>query len=147
MEFIWFTWFIFMPSMLIVRLVRRNSYLLLIYDSTIYWSSDCCIVYILPYEICANYIHVWYILKTADSSLVESLRQEELDVVVIHLIQQSWKGVYWFHLVRLSVHLSVHLFRLSICVCSVFSTILVGSISYLHILSSNVKQRQKVCCG
>ena len=59
-----------MPSMLIVWLVRRNSYLLLIYDSTIYWSSDCCIVYVLPYEICANYIHVWYILETADSSLV-----------------------------------------------------------------------------
>ena len=56
-------------------------------------------------------------------------------------IQQSWKwggGVCWFHLVRLSV-----------CgqnrVRSVSSTILVGSISYLHILSSNL--RRCVACN
>ena len=45
------------------------------------------------------------------------------------------KGVYWFHLVRLSVC------KMSVCgqnhVRSVSSTILVRSISYLHILSSN----------
>ena len=43
------------------------------------------------------------------------------------------RGVYWFHLVRLSV-----------CgqnrVCSVFSTILVGSISYLHTSSCNLRK-------
>ena len=49
------------------------------------------------------------------------------------------RGVYWYHLVRLSVCPSV---RLSVCgqnrVRSVSSTILIGSISYLHILSSNL---------
>ena len=49
------------------------------------------------------------------------------------LLQRSWKGVYWFHLVRLSV-----------CgqnrVRSISSTILIGSISYLHILSSNFRR-------
>ena len=53
-------------------------------------------------------------------------------------LQRSWKGVYWFHLVRPSVRLSIHL---SVCgqncVCSVSSTKLVGSISYVHIFSSN----------
>ena len=48
------------------------------------------------------------------------------------------RGVYWYHLVRLSV-----------CgqnrVCSVSSTILIGSISYLHILSSNF--RRCVACN
>ena len=43
------------------------------------------------------------------------------------------RGVYWYHLVRLSV-----------CgqnrVRSVSSTILIGSISYLHILSSNFRR-------
>ena len=48
------------------------------------------------------------------------------------------RGVYWYHLVRLSV-----------CgqnrVRSVYSTILIGSISYLHILSSNF--RRCVACN
>ena len=48
------------------------------------------------------------------------------------------RGVYWYHLVRLSV-----------CgqnrVRSVSSTILIGSISYLHILSSNF--RRCVACN
>ena len=56
------------------------------------------------------------------------------------------RGVYWFHLVRPSVCPSV---RLSVCgqnrVCSVSSTILIGSISYLHILSSNF--RRCVACN
>ena len=51
------------------------------------------------------------------------------------------RGVYWYHLVRLSVCPSVHL---SVCgqnrVRSVSSTILIGSISYLHILSSNLRR-------
>ena len=46
----------------------------------------------------------------------------------------KWKGVYWFHFVRFSVRPSV---PLSVSgqnhVCSVSSTILGGSISYLHI--------------
>ena len=54
--------------------------------------------------------------------------------------KQSWRGVYWFHLVRLSVPLSV---PLSVCGQnrdrSVSSTLLVGSISYLHILSRNFR--------
>ena len=55
-------------------------------------------------------------------------------------LQRSWKGVYWFHLVRLSI-----------CgqnrVRSVSSTILVRSILYLHILSSNFRRCAacKVC--
>ena len=57
------------------------------------------------------------------------------------LIQQVGRGVYWFHLVRLSVRPSV---CLSICgwnrVRSVSSTILARSISYLHILSSIVRR-------
>ena len=48
------------------------------------------------------------------------------------------RGVYWYHLVRLSI-----------CgqnrVRSVSSTILIGSISYLHILSSNF--RRCVACN
>ena len=67
-------------------------------------------------------------------------------------------GVYWYHLVRLSVCPSVRpSVRLSVCpsvclsVCgqnrvrSVSSTILIGSISYLHILSSNL--RRCVACN
>ena len=54
------------------------------------------------------------------------------------LLQRSWKGVYWFHLVCLSV-----------CgqnrVLSVSSTIRVGSISHLHILSRNF--RKCVACN
>ena len=54
------------------------------------------------------------------------------------LFNEVERGVYWFHLVRLSV-----------CgqnrVRSVSSTILVGSISYLHILSSNF--RRCVACN
>ena len=48
------------------------------------------------------------------------------------------RGVYWYHLVRLSVcgHNRVR---------SVSSTILIGSISYLHILSSNL--RRCVACN
>ena len=56
------------------------------------------------------------------------------------------RGVYWYHLVRLSVRPSV---RLSVCgqnsVRSVSSRILIGSISYLHILSSNF--RRCVACN
>ena len=53
---------------------------------------------------------------------------------IIPLLQLSWRGgggggVYWFHLVRLSVCGQSR-------VRSVSSTILIGSISYLHILSS-----------
>ena len=51
-------------------------------------------------------------------------------ILVIPPLQLCWRGVYWSHLVRLSV-----------CgqnrVRSVSSTILAGSISYLHILSTN----------
>ena len=58
--------------------------------------------------------------------------------IFIPSAQRSWRGLYWFHLVHLSVRLSVHL---SVCgqnrVHSVFSTILAGSSSYLYILSSN----------
>ena len=48
------------------------------------------------------------------------------------------RGVYWYHLVRLSVCGQN-------CVRSVSSTILIGSISYLHILSSNF--RRCVACN
>ena len=49
-------------------------------------------------------------------------------------------GVYWFHSVRLSVRPCV---RPASCVRSVASTVLVGSISYLYILSSNFR----MCVG
>ena len=60
------------------------------------------------------------------------------------------RGVYWFHLVRLSVHPSI---RPSVGLFvwgqnrawSVSSTILAGSFSYLHILSSNF--RRYVSCN
>ena len=45
--------------------------------------------------------------------------------------RSCWRG-YWFHSVRPSVHLSR--------VCSVAPTVLVGSISYLYILSSNFRR-------
>ena len=52
------------------------------------------------------------------------------------LFQRSWKGVYWFHLVRPSI--------LNVCgqnrVRSVSLKILFGSILYLHILSSNFRR-------
>ena len=55
-------------------------------------------------------------------------------VDIYTLLQWSWRGVYWFHLVCPSVHLSI-------CglnhVHSVFTLILAGSISHLHILSTN----------
>ena len=47
--------------------------------------------------------------------------------------QRNWRGVYWFHLVRLSDGGQNNVF-------SVASTILAGSISYLHILSSNFRR-------
>ena len=56
-------------------------------------------------------------------------------------LNESWRGVYWFHVIRPSV-----------CgqnrVRSVTSTILAGSISYLHILSSTFRRcvAYKVCC-
>ena len=45
----------------------------------------------------------------------------------------SWRGVYWFHLVRLSICVQNR-------VCSVSSTILARSISYLHTLSSHFRR-------
>ena len=60
---------------------------------------------------------------------------------IIPLAQRSWRGLYWFYLVHLSV-------CLSICgqnrVCSVSSTILARSILYSHILLS--KFRRRVLC-
>ena len=59
--------------------------------------------------------------------------------LLLHLpLPRSWKGVYWFHLARLSVCGQKR-------VCSVSSTILGGSIS--HILSSNFRRcvACKVC--
>ena len=47
--------------------------------------------------------------------------------------QQSCWGVYWFHSVRLSVHPASR-------VRFVVPTVLVGSISYLYILSSNFRR-------
>ena len=47
------------------------------------------------------------------------------------------RGVYWFHSVRLSICLSI---RPTSRVCSVALTVLVGSISYLYILSSNFRR-------
>ena len=47
--------------------------------------------------------------------------------------EQSCRGVYWFHLVHLSVCEQNR-------VCSVSSTILAGSILYLHTLSSNFRK-------
>ena len=56
-------------------------------------------------------------------------------------INEVERRVYWFHLARPFVRPSV---RLSVCgqnrVCSVSSTILISSISYLHILSSNFRR-------
>ena len=67
----------------------------------------------------------------------QQTRQEYNSINYTPPLQRSWKGVYWFHLVPLSV-------RQSVCgqnrVRSVSSTILVGSISYLHILLSNFKR-------
>ena len=64
--------------------------------------------------------------------------------MIIPLVQKSWRVVFWFPLV-LSVCPSVRpSVRPSVCgqnrVCSVSSTILAKSISYLHILSSNFRR-------
>ena len=56
---------------------------------------------------------------------------------IIPPLQRSWKGVYWYHLVRLSVCGQTR-------VCSVSSRILIGSISYSHILSSNFRRCARV---
>ena len=64
-------------------------------------------------------------------------RHEDLQLFIPPL-QRSWKRVYWYHLVRLPD-----------CgqnrVRSVSSRILIGSISYSHILSSNF--RRCVACN
>ena len=64
-------------------------------------------------------------------------RHEDLQLFIPPL-KRSWKGVYWYHLVRLPD-----------CgqnrVRSVSSRILIGSISYSHILSSNF--RRCVACN
>ena len=67
-------------------------------------------------------------------------------------LQRSWNWYHWYTGITLSVCPSVvergvywyHLVRLSVCgqnrVSSVSSIILIGSISYLHILSSNFRR-------
>ena len=62
--------------------------------------------------------------------------------VIIPPAQRSCWGVYWFHSVRPSVHPSVRPSRIHPAsrVCSVGPTVLVGSISYLYILSSNFRR-------
>ena len=85
----------------------------------------------------------------ADNSRSLIDRQVSCSCLLYLPLQRSWKGVYWFHHVLLSVCLSVRpsvrpSVRLSVCgqnrVRSVFSIILIRSISYLHILSSNFKR-------
>ena len=77
-------------------------------------------------------IFFWEIWRGAETCLSSNLLYPPL--------QRSWTGVHWFHFVRPSVRMSVHL---SLCgqnsVCSVSSTMLAGSISYLYILSSNFR--------
>ena len=58
-----------------------------------------------------------------------------ISVKVIPPTQQSCGGVYWFHSVRPSIRLAV---RPAFRVRSVAPRVLVGSISYLYILSSNI---------
>ena len=64
---------------------------------------------------------------------------------IIPSAQRSCRGVYWFHSVRPSVCPPV---CPASCVSSVAATVLVGSISYLHILSSNFRRcvTYKVFC-
>ena len=69
---------------------------------------------------------------------------------IIPLTQQSCWGVYWFHSVRPYVHLSVYpsirpSIRPASHVRSVVPTVLVGSISYLYILSSNSGISERRC--
>ena len=68
--------------------------------------------------------------------------------LIIPPAQQNCWGVYWFHSVRPSVRLSVspsvrpHPSHVppAFCVHSVAPTVLVGSISYLYILSNNFRR-------
>ena len=81
----------------------------------------------------------WLILWWS-SSLTHMHQRASMDFVII--IQWSCWGVYWFHSIRLSVRPSVP--RPSrvcpaSCVRSVAPTVLVGSISYLYILSWNFR--------
>ena len=72
------------------------------------------------WQLC--YIHIQYYMRIYYSCFYHTPRFNEVE-----------RGLYWYHLVRLSV-----------CgqnpVRSVSSTILIGSISYLHILSSNFRR-------
>ena len=58
-------------------------------------------------------------------------------LLIITPAQRSCKGVYQFHSVPLSVCPSI---RPASCVCSVALIVLVGSISYWYILSSNFRK-------
>ena len=50
-------------------------------------------------------------------------------------------GVYWFHSIHLSVRPSIRLYVCpASCGCSVAPAVLVGSISYLYILSGNFRR-------
>ena len=67
-----------------------------------------------------------------DVVITLAVRRLVLEYLIIPLAQRSCWGVYWFHSVRPSIHPSSH-------VRSVAPTVLVGSISYLYILSSNFR--------
>ena len=75
---------------------------------------------------------VWVIMRRRGVS--SERRHSSCSSLSYPQLQRSWKGVYCFHLVHLSV-----------CgqnrVRSVSSTILIGSISYMHILSNNFRKR------
>ena len=89
-------------------------------------------------------INIWHQWKDTIRQWLKwnfSLTYPEKFLFIIPPAQRSCWGVYWFHSVCPSI-------RPASCVRSVAPTVLVGSISYLYILSSNFRRcvACKVCC-
>ena len=84
-------------------------------------------------------------IGTISISLAYSVSKWTNQLLLYPPFNEVERGVYWFHLVCLSVCLSIGTYaHLSVCrqnrFCSVSSTILTGSISFLHILASNSRK-------
>ena len=107
----------------------------------LYRKPFCAHVLLLTWVICMKYLWLllvlWKNVIINGHSSVSAMKLEPnkscIPGLLVITFNEIERGVYWYHLVRLSVCGQN-------CVRSVSSTILIRSISYLHILSSNFRR-------